>query len=123
MTNDSHDDLLDDLYPAAGAGPDCDAVLGMVRQNRAVKRRRRAATALGLLAVFWGAAWMLRDTAPQSMAPTVVQSQVREMPRISDDELLEIVGGQSAAIATLPDGSQRLLVIVQGGLTYLATPE
>jgi hypothetical protein len=118
MTDNSHDDLLDDLYPAAGAGPDCDAVLGMVRQNRAGKRRRRAALMLGLLVVFVGGVWMLRDTAPQSTAPAIVQSKVREMPRISDDELLEIVGGQSAAIATLPDGSQRLLVIVQGGSAY-----
>jgi hypothetical protein len=112
MNSDPHRELLDDLYPAPGAGPDCDAVLGMVRTHRAVRRRKTTASALvfALLA----ATFFLRDPAPK-VPPPLAKIHPPQMPRINDEELLDIVGGQAAAIATLPDGSQRLLLIVPAG--------
>ena len=111
MNSDPNSELLDDLYPAPGAGPDCDTVLGIVRAHRTARRRRRAAI-LGLVLAAGSATFFLRDTTPQALPPPAAKSSP-QMRHISDDELFDLLDGQPAAIATLPDGTQRLLVIVQ----------
>jgi hypothetical protein len=110
--DDSHRELLDDLYPAAGVGPDSDIVLGMVRAHHAARRRRRSAGILGLLVTVGAVAFLLRGTTPPA-PPLLVAKSPPPIRHLNDDELLDMFPGQPAAIATLPDGTQRLLLVVR----------
>jgi hypothetical protein len=113
MKNDSHRELLDDLYHPSGSGPNCDTVLGMVRAHRTSRRRRRNAAGLALLVAIGSALFFTRDI-PQP-APPQLTARTPPMRHIDDEELLEMFDGQPAAIATLPDGSKRLLLLVNTG--------
>ena len=113
MNRDSHRELLDDLYAAPGAGPDCDIVLGMVRAHRAARRRWCRATVLGLLVALGAVAFFLRDTTPRA-SPRLASKLPPPTRHLNDEELLDMFAGQPAAIATLPDGTQRLLLVVKG---------
>ena len=110
--DNSHRELLDDLYPPSGAGPDYDIVLGMVRAHHTARRRRRSAAVLGLLILLGAAAFFLRHTTPQA-PPLLVAKPSPQLRQLNDDELLDMFAGQPAAIATLPDGTQRLLLVVK----------
>jgi hypothetical protein len=112
MNHDSHRELLEDLYRAPGTGPDCNAVLDMVRAHRAGRRRRRSAAVLGLLVTLAAAGFFLRDTTPPA-PPLLAAKPPPQLRHLNDDELLDLFAGQPAAIATLPDGTQRLLLVVK----------
>jgi hypothetical protein len=114
MNHDSHRELLEDLYRAPGTGPDCNAVLDMVRAHHTARRRRHNAAVLGLLIALGAAAFFLRDTTPQA-PPLLAAKSPPPMRQLNDDELLDMFPGQPAAIATLPDGTQRLLLVVKAG--------
>jgi hypothetical protein len=113
MKTGPHRDLLDELYPTPGAGPDCDIVLAMVRAHRTTRRIRK--TAILALSCMLLAAIVLLRTPVQSPPTSTAKAAPAHVPRINDEELLDLIGSQSAAIATLPDGSQRLLVVVHEG--------
>jgi hypothetical protein len=114
MNQDSHRELLDDLYPTTGTGPDSDTILGMVRAHQAARHRRRSAAILGLLISLGAAAFFLRGTTPKA-PPLLVTKSPPQLRHLNDDELLDMFAGQPAAIATLPDGTQRLLLVVKAG--------
>jgi hypothetical protein len=110
MKHDSHREILDDLYGATGSGPGCDTVLGMVRAHRASRRRRRTAAAAALVVALATAVFLLRERPSPPRAQPIATTP--PMHQIDDEELLDMVDGP-AAIATMPDGSKRLLVIVK----------
>jgi ferric-dicitrate binding protein FerR (iron transport regulator) len=103
-------ELLDELYPAGG-GPALDDVLARVRAERASRRRRRSAVgamaivAATALAVFW--------PRPQEEVAVVSTPKAQTVERISDEQLLAMVGGP-AALVTLPDGRQAVMMLVPG---------
>src|SRR5436189_165768 len=112
MKSDPHREILDDLYPAPGPGPDCETLLSMVRAHRATRRRWRQASCLAAFLLAGGAIYFSRDTS--ATKPPLV-AQARQMHQVNDEELFDMLDGQPAAIATLPDGSKRLLLIVNAG--------
>jgi hypothetical protein len=112
MNHDPHRELFDELYPAADGGPNCDLVLGMVRERRRARHYGQAAL-LSLLIMLGGAvAFSLRDTSPKPL-PALAAKPPVQVRNVNDEELLDLLNGQQAAIATLPDGTQRLLLLVR----------
>ena len=111
MKNDSHREILDDLYGAPDSGPGCDAVLGMVRAHHAARRRRRTAASALIVVAIAVAVFFLRERPSAPKAQPIAKAA--PMHQIDDEELLDMMDGQPAAIATMPDGSKRLLVIVK----------
>lgn len=110
MKDDSQREILDDLYAAPGCGPSCDDVLEMVRTHRRNKRRLRAAVVMTLaVAIFAVVTTFQKQPQP---VPILAKAEEAKLDVIDDDELLDMMNGQPAAIATLPDGSKRLLLLV-----------
>jgi hypothetical protein len=114
MNHDDRQELLDELYPPGG-GPPVESVLARLREDRAArKRRRRAATAVAVmvavaaLAVFWRGP---KEVAPRASLAVAAQPKAESFERISDEQLLAAVGGP-AALVTLPDGRQRVMMLV-----------
>jgi hypothetical protein len=119
--NDHHhpdrEDLLDDLLPVGNA-PAFDSVLARLRRDHANRRRRHiAATTILVLAAALAVTFLHPWKTPRPA--TIAQSLPSPVPtprieRLSDDQLLGAVN-RPAALITLPDGRQTLLVLVPGG--------
>ena len=109
--------LLDDVFPAPEAA--ADHATHVWRQIlRQKKRRRRQFAAAGAVALVCAglAAWLHAPTrhaaAVVEATPAVPARDERPPVRfIDDDELLAALGDVPAAVATLPDGSKRLLLV------------
>jgi hypothetical protein len=116
MKNHEHEDLLEELYPVGREAP-VEAVLSQLRRDRTARKRQRRALAgaAAILTVVAIVGAMLRPQPEPSQLPVIAAIPVAKPPqieRISDEQLLTALG-RPAALVTLPDGRQSLLVLVR----------
>jgi len=115
-----HAELLHELLDeSAASGPSANAVLNLVRAEKARRRQRRTlAGAVAGLAVLGLSAVLLltNDPAPQlaqqiATAPTAEPFAVK---RVDDEEFLKLLAQQDqpVALVKLPNGERRLLMVV-----------
>lgn len=120
-TPDRHP-LLDALSRDAQSdcAPTLDLVLALARAERH-RRARQRATAFATGAAFIIAAlWCMRPATPQPAATEVAATTSTAPPsppttsiqHVSDQELLDLLGTTPAALVHLPDGRQRLMLLV-----------
>lgn len=125
-----HDELLHELLDESPArGPSADAVLGLVRAERARRRRRRAlaggAAGLALLGV--SAALWFKTGPPSRLAQHVAPMPPAEpfaVKRVTDQEFLDLLAQQDQPVALmkLPNGERRLLMVVHEADTTAPAP-
>lgn len=112
------DELFDDLLEESPArGPSAEAVLRLVRADRARRRHRRAlAGAFAGLLLLGAALWPGgRPTPPLAQqAATVPPAEPFAVKRVTDQEFLELLAQQDQPVALmkLPNGERRLLMVV-----------
>jgi hypothetical protein len=101
------------------SAPSLPEVLALARRERLRRTRfRGSALAAGALAVWL--AWPGETLPPAS--PVVHRSPPKVAPardsfpieRISDKELLDLLGSTPAALVQMPDGRQQLMLVVAG---------
>lgn len=112
--------LLDELLEeSAACGPSADAVLNLVRAEKARRRRHRpligAVTGFALLGL--GAVLILtNDPAPRlaRQAAPAPPAEPFAVKRVSDEEFLELLAQQDqpVALVKLPNGERRVLMVV-----------
>ena len=134
---DRHD-LLHELFESTRAhcGPTAEQVCKLVRGER-VRRRRRgfalATAAVAALAVLAtqhqrtprAAAVAALSPAPPAVVPAAVEPVATAsfpIEKVDDAGLLELLKDQPVALATLPNGERRLLLIVQAPARTAARP-
>lgn len=129
-TPDRHP-LLDAL--SRDAQSDCAPSLEIILELAHAERRRRTRQRTGTLAaasVFAIAAlWIMRPAAPQPVATQMTATQfatttavetlsppsaapASSIRHVNDQELLDLLGNTPAALVYLPDGRQRLMLLV-----------
>jgi hypothetical protein len=117
--NNGLPDLLEALARDSerDSAPSLPAVLALARRER---RRRASLRGLGVaggLLAFW-LSWPLEQIQP--IAPVARRSPTKVIPpadsfpieRISDNELLDLLGSTPAALVQMPDGRQQLVLVV-----------
>jgi hypothetical protein len=117
MKHDSQDleTLLDDVLPD-DCGPDRAALLGMVREARACRRRLRLAAVSGvavllMLALF---AWHPPSQAPAPMAtapPIPAPARAMMIQEVDDRQFLALLQDAPVALMEWPSGERTLLVV------------
>jgi hypothetical protein len=120
-TPDRHP-LLDALSRDAQSdcAPTLDLVLALARAERRSRTRQRASALVIATALIIGALWIMRPAAPQPASPQVAAATAAEplalpttsIQHVSDQELLDLLGNTPAALIHLPDGRQRLMLLV-----------
>lgn len=118
--NPDREELLHELLDESSArGPSTDAVLSLVRAEKARRRLRRTlAGAVAGFAVLGLGAALLHTSGP---APQLAQQAVPAPPaepfavkRVNDEEFLKLLAQQDqpVALVKLPNGERRLLMVV-----------
>ncbi len=118
MTPPDRDRLLDDLFPTPAEAPaDAARVWSRISQQRRQRTRRRVASGAAALAAAGMVAWHFTPEphVAAEVEPSLPPPAPAEKPAvrfINDDELLAALGENvPAAVATLPDGTKRLLLV------------
>jgi len=129
--NETLDNLI--VESEQTCAPTADAVLALVRQEKTARSRRQAAAALTVLALAITSIVLLqpdRTETQQTIAQTspaepVPSAKPHKEPETTDTELnaqeiddahlLEMLGDQSVALVTYPDGSRQLMLITESG--------
>jgi len=124
-TPDCHP-LLDALSRDAQSdcAPTLDLVLALVRAERSRRAHLRTGALAAVAAFVIAALWIMRPVAPQPATAKVAASAAVEIisppvtarassiQHVSDEELLDLLGNTPAALVQLPDGRQRLMLLV-----------
>lgn len=112
--------LLDEVMPddAVPAGPDCAAVLGMVREERMrrVLRRMMGVSAVAVMGLLTYASFYLNPSVPVQVEVVRAVPEKPILPpvqRINDDELLALLqdAGTASALMEWPNGERTLLIV------------
>lgn len=119
--NPDHDELLHELLDESPArGPSADAVLNLVRAEKSRRRRHRtvATGVVGIAALALSATLLLNPSQPEQVAQHVAPTPPAEpfaVKRVTDEEFLELLAQQDqpVALAKLPNGERRLLMVSQ----------
>ena len=117
--NPDHEELLSDLLDdSAARGPSADAVLSLVRAEKARRHQRRTlAGALAICAVLGlsAAALLTRDPVPHLVQPVVPPPRAEPfaVKRVNDEEFLKLLAQQDqpVALVKLPNGERQLLLV------------
>jgi len=117
--NPDHEELLHELLDeSAASGPSANAVLNLVRAEKARRRQRRTlAGAVAGLAVLGLSAKLLLTSEPASqLAHQVTPAPPAEpfaVKRVDDEEFLKLLAQQDqpVALVKLPNGERRLLMV------------
>jgi hypothetical protein len=121
-TPDRHP-LLDALSSDAQSdcAPTLDLVLALARAECRRRECRRAGALAAAAAFVIAALWIMRPVAPQPATAKVASTIAVEtltppvtgsIQHVSDQELLDLLGNTPAALVQLPDGRQRLMLLV-----------
>jgi hypothetical protein len=104
--------------------PTLDLVLALARAERRRRECRRAGALAAAAAFVIAALWIMRPAAPQPATAKVAATKAAEtisppaaapassIQHVSDQELLDLLGNTPAALVQLPDGRQRLMLLV-----------
>ena len=129
--NETLDNLI--VESEQTCAPTADAVLALVRQEKTARSRRQAAAALTVLALAITSIVLLQpdrtetqqtiaQTSPAEPVPSAKPPKEPETTdtelnaqEIDDAHLLEMLGAQSVALVTYPDGSRQLMLITESG--------
>ena len=129
--NETLDNLI--VESEQTCAPTADAVLALVRQEKTARSRRQAAAALTVLALAITSIVLLQpdrtetqqtiaQTSPAEPVPSAKPPKEPETTdtelnaqEIDDAHLLEMLGDQSVALVTYPDGSRQLMLITESG--------
>jgi len=129
--NETLDNLI--VESEQTCAPTADAVLALVRQEKTARSRRQAAAALTVLALGITSIVLLQpdrtetqqtiaQTSPAEPVPSAKPPKEPETTdtelnaqEIDDAHLLEMLGDQSVALVTYPDGSRQLMLITESG--------
>jgi len=129
--NETLDNLI--VESEQTCAPTADAVLALVRQEKTARGRRQAAAALTVLALAITSIVLLQpdrtetqqtiaQTSPAEPVPSAKPPKEPETTdtelsaqEIDDAHLLEMLGDQSVALVTYPDGSRQLMLITESG--------
>lgn len=130
--NETLDNLI--VESEQTCAPTADAVLALVRQEKTARsRRRQAAGVLTILALGITSIVLLQpdrtetqqtiaQTSPAEPVPSAKPPKEPETTdtelnaqEIDDAHLLEMLGDQSVALVTYPDGSRQLMLITESG--------
>ena len=129
--NETLDNLI--VESEQTCAPTADAVLALVRQEKTARSRRQAAVALTVLALAITSIVLLQpdrtetqqtiaQTSPAEPVPSAKPPKEPETTdtelnaqEIDDADLLEMLGDQSVALVTYPDGSRQLMLITESG--------
>lgn len=130
--NETLDNLI--VESEQTCAPTADAVLALVRQEKTARsRRRQAAGVLTILALGITSIVLLQpdrtetqqtiaQTSPAEPVPSAKPPKEPETTdtelnaqEIDDADLLEMLGDQSVALVTYPDGSRQLMLITESG--------
>ena len=129
--NETLDNLI--VESEQTCAPTADAVLALVRQEKTARSRRQAAVALTVLALAITSIVLLQpdrtetqqtiaQTSPAEPVPSAKPPKEPETTdtelnaqEIDDAHLLEMLGDQSVALVTYPDGSRQLMLITESG--------
>lgn len=110
--------LLDDVLAGneTPSGPDCAAVLAMVRTAQAQRQQRRLllSTAAVLALCFTYLSYQTNKPVPQPIQVAVrrtVEPALPPVKQINDDELLALLKDTPAALMEWPDGTRTLLIV------------
>ena len=123
--NDPRHDLLEDLFSPSENEETLpiEKILGVIRQGKELRRRRRRALAVAacgfaLAAAVFGV-WNSRPQEPgrsltQVSASPVVppQAEVPRVERVSDQGALALLDSTPSALIEWPDGRRTLMVLV-----------
>lgn len=118
--NPDHEKLLHELLDESPArGPSADAVLNLVRAEKARRRQHRpldGTIATLAVLVLSAALWLTSEPASQlaqqaALAPPAEPFAVK---RVNDEEFLNLLAQQDqpVALVKLPNGERRLLMVV-----------
>ena len=137
--NETLDNLI--VESEQTCAPTADAVLALVRQEKTARSRRQAAVALTVLALAITSIVLLQpdrtetqqtiaQTSPAEPVPSAKPPKEPETTdtelnaqEIDDAHLLEMLGDQSVALVTYPDGSRQLMLITESGQVQVFTKD
>ena len=138
--NETLDNLI--VESEQTCAPTADAVLALVRQEKTARsRRRQAAGVLTILALGITSIVLLQpdraepqqtiaQTSPAEPVPSAKPPKEPETTdtelnaqEIDDAHLLEMLGDQSVALVTYPDGSRQLMLITESGQVQVFTKD
>lgn len=127
--NPDHEELLHELLDESPThGPSADAVLNLVRAERARRQRRRARTMAAAFAVLGLCAAVLLNRAPVSQiaqqAAPAPPAEPFAVKRVDDEEFLSLLAQQDqpVALVKLPNGERRLLTVSHAVGAAMETP-
>lgn len=120
-----HDELLDELLgDSAAGGPSADAVLGLLRAEKARRQRHTLSTAgAGFMVLGLSAALLLRTEPAPQVAHRAPPAEPFPVKRVNDQEFLELLAQQDepVALVKLPNGERRLLMLAHSVQTPMET--